>query len=540
MGWEVYAHYHLNEISGRQVLDSSGNNRSGSCVNMEDSDWVSGKLNNCLFFDGINEHIRYGTIANFNRFDSFSLECWIKRSRFNIRDIICTRMRTSSNYRGYGLFIESDNKLNFVLVRTFGSDYIHVNSVSGIDDTNWHHVVVTYDGSGLASGVNIYLDGHSLVTNILADSLTGSITGTRRFFIARWGNSYFQGNIDEFVIYNEELTLGKVLFRWNNGIGRENFKEESENGFDGCIIFSEHLVRNVNGRILIQKSSDSYLNSQVVLYKYTDVKLDGRIFVFSFFGGNTSFDGRITIARNSNRFLDAHVDIYSCLEHVVDGKIFLYKCSENFLNSKIYVSQHSIRDIDGKVFLCQHSSCDIDGRVFIFNFVNQNTIFNGKIVLHKRISKECDGRVNFYRSSISFLDGKIIIYTRSNKQFNAKISIYCWDFISFDGKLIVNARNEVTVYLNGRVRVRTRSAFILRWEYIRNERQPKHTPKEHPILTNPMWFNFNDKGEDLGTHYPLSYYLQKGYEVKSQSSMMIRRNLEVVIITVGDPCVCID
>ncbi|GAG78821.1 unnamed protein product, partial [marine sediment metagenome] len=39
---------------------------------------VSGKLDNCFQFDGVDQYVHLGDIANFERTDSFSLECWIK------------------------------------------------------------------------------------------------------------------------------------------------------------------------------------------------------------------------------------------------------------------------------------------------------------------------------------------------------------------------------------------------------------------------------------------------------------------------------
>ena len=52
-----HAVYHLNEASGDQALDSSGNARHGTLINMEDADWQAGKLNNCLEFGGVNEYV---------------------------------------------------------------------------------------------------------------------------------------------------------------------------------------------------------------------------------------------------------------------------------------------------------------------------------------------------------------------------------------------------------------------------------------------------------------------------------------------------
>ena len=47
---------------------------------MEDIDWVAGKLNNSLSFDGTNEYVSFGNIAAFERTDSFSVDFWLNTS----------------------------------------------------------------------------------------------------------------------------------------------------------------------------------------------------------------------------------------------------------------------------------------------------------------------------------------------------------------------------------------------------------------------------------------------------------------------------
>ena len=58
-----YAMWHMNETSGNTVYDSSGNGINGNRTNMEDSDWVAGKINNSLQFDGVNEYVFEGHVS---------------------------------------------------------------------------------------------------------------------------------------------------------------------------------------------------------------------------------------------------------------------------------------------------------------------------------------------------------------------------------------------------------------------------------------------------------------------------------------------
>jgi hypothetical protein len=95
----------LNESSGTSVSDSSGNNRNGTTVNMEDGDWVAGKLNNALIFDGTNEYINCGDIANFERTEPFSVDFWIKTSSVSTSQIVGRRSSTTPATQGWDALI---------------------------------------------------------------------------------------------------------------------------------------------------------------------------------------------------------------------------------------------------------------------------------------------------------------------------------------------------------------------------------------------------------------------------------------------------
>lgn len=52
----AYLHYHLNELSGSVVNDSSGNSRNGITINSPL--WVDGKLNKCIQLNGTTQYIQ--------------------------------------------------------------------------------------------------------------------------------------------------------------------------------------------------------------------------------------------------------------------------------------------------------------------------------------------------------------------------------------------------------------------------------------------------------------------------------------------------
>ncbi len=218
----VYANWHLNEESGATAADSSGNNRHGSLINMENQDWKTGKLNNCLEFDGINEYVIFGDIADFERTDSFSLELWFKTGNAGSQDLL-NRMMAAMPFTGWAVYMNS-GVIQFYLVSNYGpGNYILVMVNENFADNFWHHLVVIYDGSSAAAGIHIYVDGNDKALVISRDALIGSIHNAVDLRLAARDRPLylFDGQMDEVVIYDKELTPGEIAARWNSGNGIE-------------------------------------------------------------------------------------------------------------------------------------------------------------------------------------------------------------------------------------------------------------------------------------------------------------------------------
>lgn len=224
VGGPVYAHWKLNENSGTIASDSSAHSRHGTLHNMEDADWLAGKLNNCLRFEGVDEYVDCGNIASFERTDSFSIEFWMKSTQLgDFRHLIS---RFAVNTAGWIVRLQS-GKIEVCLSYIWSTSHLirKKTIVNTYNDGNWHHVVVTYNGSSLASGLLIYVDGSNQACTVVNDLLDGSmIINTNLNLGARNnGSLVYTGYLDEVVIYSYKISDPYILYRYNSGIGREDF-----------------------------------------------------------------------------------------------------------------------------------------------------------------------------------------------------------------------------------------------------------------------------------------------------------------------------
>lgn len=227
----VYARWHLNESSGSNAPDDSGNNRNGTLIN--NPAWVAGKINNALaFVSASSQYVTAGDIAAFERTQPFSVESWIKTTELTDPTMIVARMQNVSPDRGWQFYKPANTgTVRLDLANNFGTlNVIRVTTVASINDGSFHHVVATYDGSSNSSGIKIYIDGVLVSVNQELDGLTGTIvpSGVDLNIGARGGIFNWNGDLDEVVIYNKELTAAEVSFRYNSGTGRENFVFHSD------------------------------------------------------------------------------------------------------------------------------------------------------------------------------------------------------------------------------------------------------------------------------------------------------------------------
>ena len=148
------------------------------------------------------------TLYDFERTDAFSLLFRLKYNAQNNTTILAKRDSTSDV--GYSVFLTT-GLLNFQLEGSSTECAISVDDTN-IDDEEWHHIVITYDGTSLVSGINVYFDGVLQSKNTVTDTLSQTILNSKELTIGAEtdGGAKFTGSIDEVKIFNTELTTTEI------------------------------------------------------------------------------------------------------------------------------------------------------------------------------------------------------------------------------------------------------------------------------------------------------------------------------------------
>lgn len=119
------------------------------------------------------------------------------------------------NYRGYHLYCRN-NKFELALSHTAPSNAITRISVQEIPREKWFKLVMTYDGSGRAGGLNLYIDGQPWALETTMDQLYKDIllNGDNQpgLQVGGWdrGLGFKGGRVDDLLVYNRTLTALEI------------------------------------------------------------------------------------------------------------------------------------------------------------------------------------------------------------------------------------------------------------------------------------------------------------------------------------------
>ena len=150
-------------------------------------------------------------VGNFHRYEPFSISLWIKVPEAMNRAVIFHRSRawTDAGSRGYELLLDH-GRLRASLIHFWPGNAISIRTLNRVPVGEWTHVVMTYDGSSKAMGLNLFIQGRKYPCSIEQDNLYKEITGGGGDNItigARFRDRGFtDGQVDEFQVFARELT----------------------------------------------------------------------------------------------------------------------------------------------------------------------------------------------------------------------------------------------------------------------------------------------------------------------------------------------
>ncbi len=167
--------------------------------------FVDGPLGSAASFDG-ERFINAGPSPNLNYDVEFTLAAWLYPTAEN--GVILSRANEGDQGEvGWGLYLE-EGKIRLSMSTRVLDDGVAAETVATLPLNEWHHVLVSYDGSMAPGGMHFYVDGLPWEHTSLLDLVGNRLPTRQPLRIGASGSSKpnFEGNIDDVRIYGAVLT----------------------------------------------------------------------------------------------------------------------------------------------------------------------------------------------------------------------------------------------------------------------------------------------------------------------------------------------
>ncbi|MFA5764331.1 MAG: LamG-like jellyroll fold domain-containing protein, partial [archaeon] len=219
----ILGYWAMDYYNATGIYDNSsyGNNASfvtGTGLNY--SNLTAGARGEGLTFDGNNDYLNAGNSSSTNLLTNYTISAWIYPIGWGggygrIVD------RGDASTIGYTLFITSgyDSKTNALVTMHYGATSNTASSNNNVISlSTWQHIVAIYNASGVTYYVNGIFAGYDT-------SITAPVTApSNPLYIGMRSDSnrYFNGTIDELMIFNRSISSTEVLALYNSQSNKFN------------------------------------------------------------------------------------------------------------------------------------------------------------------------------------------------------------------------------------------------------------------------------------------------------------------------------
>ncbi|MEP7339219.1 MAG: DUF1549 domain-containing protein, partial [Acidobacteriota bacterium] len=239
----IIAHYDLDG----SLADSSGRYQQGRTVNGDPS-FGPGIVSRGVSLDGQTE-LSFGNVGAFDTRQPFTFAVWMRPGLGKTGNYAFQKIsdeHAEGARRGFELIFEQTHlidiqrwgaPLTIRLIANWPDNAIQVRTRESFNNGDPKHLAITYDGSGKAAGLKVFLAGRPAEVEIIQDSLTGSIRNDSDLRIGNkaTGRAY-SGGLDDLRLYDcalsaaevEQLGLRYPIQTILSGISGKRTKEETE------------------------------------------------------------------------------------------------------------------------------------------------------------------------------------------------------------------------------------------------------------------------------------------------------------------------
>ena len=237
---KIMSHY---ELDG-SLADSSGHYRQGRTLN-GDPTFGGGMVSRAVSLDG-QTLLSFGDAGAFDAGDQFTFALWMRPGIGKIGNFAFQKIEDEKTRRGYELVFEKTHLIDIQrwaapltvrLISNWPDGAIVVRTKEPFNNNEWKHLAFTYDGSGRAAGLKVFLNGKFAEVEVVKDALNGPIkTGAELVIGGKQTGRAYSGGLDDMRLYSrvlgdreiEDLAVHYPVRAILSGVGGKRAKEEED------------------------------------------------------------------------------------------------------------------------------------------------------------------------------------------------------------------------------------------------------------------------------------------------------------------------
>jgi hypothetical protein len=266
----LHLHALLSEGAGETVqVNVRGNTRT---LKLEPGNrWAEGRVAPKALTLKTGSNFAVKGAGDFEKDQGFSVGAWVRVPRRGMTGAIAARMDNTKAYRGWDLWMEND-RVGTHIVSRWPDDALKVTSKTPLQPNRWYHVFVTYDGSGKASGVKVYLDGAAQPVDVFTDKLKNSVRTEVPFKVGQRHTAEKLSGIQlqDLRLYGRGLAGPEVdqiakATRAVSLLAKEADKrtpQERDELFDWWLVTMDQPYRDLNGKLTSLQQEEATLRSR--------------------------------------------------------------------------------------------------------------------------------------------------------------------------------------------------------------------------------------------------------------------------------------
>jgi len=220
----------ITATEGTSIQDSWGGINNGildtyistvdPVTNKISTDCISGK---CLSFDGVDDYVYISgsdsISSNLAITGAITLSVWTKFNDIGTNRAIMGRGRYRSSNGDYGYGISRRNDTNAIKFDTYSTTTRDtLDSLFIFNDSSWHLITATWDGTTNTNGKKIYIDGILDAQSTSLISTMGQPSYQFMIGVTAANTYFFNGLIDDVRIYNMAISISQIKEQYYAGL----------------------------------------------------------------------------------------------------------------------------------------------------------------------------------------------------------------------------------------------------------------------------------------------------------------------------------